>query len=495
MNNLFYNLYPLSTEIYLVISINILLIYGVFFSTSSKNGYPILHINMGWLSFQVVFFSILLLIYQYPLNLLMLNNLLISNFFTVGIKYIILLTFLGWFLLTVSYVIQYQINSFEYWILILLGLVALLVTSQAYDLLTVYITIEFQSLIFYVLATFKRTSEFSTEAGLKYFILGAFSSALLLFGSALLYSLSGLTNLGDFAKLYTNITLIESSFLFSSLISLIFILIALLFKLSAAPFHMWAPDVYEGSPTSITAFFSLMPKLIIMTLLIRILIFSFQDFIFLWKDIVLYSGLLSIFIGALGAFSQKKWKRFLSYSSINHVGFLLLALLTIDFECISSITLYLIIYVIMTIGIFAVVFTLQFYSYPKVNQTRNLQDLLFLSKVNPVLTIGFTLVLFSMAGIPPLAGFFSKLFILLVILQKKMLGSVVIIILISCITCFYYIRLIKIMYFDKIRYWPISYPSSKLAAFILSLSVFFIFFLFIDLEIISLLAVRMSLSF
>jgi len=187
---------------------------------------------------------------------------------------------------------------------VLLSLLAVLLIVQANDLLIVYLSIELQSLIFYILASFKRTSEFSTEAGLKYFILGAFSSALLLFGVSLIYFITGLTNLGDLSKLFTGI-IIEDFFVTTGvLIGLILLLVALFFKLSAAPFHMWSPDVYEGSPTSITAFFSIMPKLSILSLLYRFLIFSFHDFITFWYNIIIIVVFLSILIGTLSAFSQ-----------------------------------------------------------------------------------------------------------------------------------------------------------------------------------------------
>nr|YP_009131074.1 NADH dehydrogenase subunit 2 [Asparagopsis taxiformis]AHX02410.1 NADH dehydrogenase subunit 2 [Asparagopsis taxiformis] len=495
MSQILYNIYPILTEIYLLFNINFLLMYGVFFSSSSKYGYPLLITNIGWLVFQLTFFSILLIVHQVPLNFLIWNNLLVSNLFTNNLKILILLAFLILFILTLIYSIHEKINAFEYWILFLLSIVALLMATQSYDLLTIYISIEFQSLIFYILATFKRTSEFSTEAGLKYFILGAFSSALLLFGSALLYSLTGLTNLGDFSKFFIDLNGLEPSFLFGSVISLTFIIIALLFKLSAAPFHIWTPDVYEGSPTSITAFFSFMPKLVILTLLLRLLVFSFQDFIYLWKNIILICSLLSLLIGALGAFSQKKWKRFIAYSSINHIGFFLLAILTVDFDAVSSIIIYIISYIIMVVGLFSIVLNLRYYKYPYTYQIRNLQDIIFLSKVNPVLSLALSLILFSMAGVPPLIGFFSKFFILFSAIQKNILGNSLLAVLISCITCFYYIRLIKLMYFDTSRYWTISLPLTAMSAYLLIFFVYLLSFLFLDLEILSLLATKMSLSF
>lgn len=495
MNNFIYNIYPILTEIFIILNICTLLIYGVIFSASPKLGYPLLSTNLKWLTFQILAFSLLLTIYQPTLISISWNGFLINDEFTSGAKPFILLISLAWLLITFDYTENEKINSFEYWILILLAISAILLILQAYDLLTMYLTIEFQSLIFYILASFKRTSEFSTEAGLKYFVLGAFSSALLLFGSSLIYGLTGLTNLSDLSKFFTGILLNEVSIFLGVLTGLILITIALLFKLSSAPFHMWAPDVYEGSPTSITAFFSIMPKLAILSLLFRFLIFSFHDYIVFWQNIVLVCTILSILLGTLNAFSQTKWKRFFAYSSINHVGFFLLALLAGNLESISNSILYIIVYVITMLGVFAFILTLRFYSYPKHYQTRYLKDILILSKVNPILALSIALILFSMAGIPPLAGFFAKVFVLLSALQINAWGISVFVVFMSCIACFYYIKLIKNMYFETPLKWEVIYPMTKFNSIILGISLLFNLFLFYDLELISIMTTSMSLAF
>nr|WOL37349.1 NADH dehydrogenase subunit 2 [Grateloupia asiatica] len=495
MNDFLYNIYTITTETYITISICLLLIYGVLLSTFSKIGYPLLNQNLGWLTLQILVFSLILVCSQQPTTLLSWSNFLVNDFFTYGAKIIILLSSTSWIFLTLHYPILERINSFEYWILILLAVLAMLFVLQAFDILTVYLAIEFQSLVFYILASFKRSSEFSTEAGLKYFVLGAFSSALLLFGSSIIYGLTGLTNLRDLSNFFSGILLDDLAIITGVTVGLTFIIVALLFKLSSAPFHMWAPDVYEGSPTSVTAFFSIMPKLVILSLLFRFLTFSFHDFLLVWRNIILVCTLLSLLVGTLGAFSQTKWKRFFAYSSITHVGFFLLALLTGGSESVSNVVFYAIVYIVTLLGTFSFIVNFRILKYPSHYQSRYLQDLNFLAKSNPLLAFSIILILFSMAGIPPLAGFFAKFFILLTALQTYAIGISMFAVLMSCIASFYYIRLIKTMYFGDSNNWAIHYPVDKPSSVVLGISILIILLLFLDIEMVSILPTLMSLSF
>nr|YP_009988351.1 NADH dehydrogenase subunit 2 [Gelidiella flabella]QNM39627.1 NADH dehydrogenase subunit 2 [Gelidiella flabella] len=484
MNYVLYDFYSTITEIYLLLSITYLLIYGVFLSASANLGFPILNKNFGFLTLQILLLSFFLT--QNSINLVSWNSFLILDDFSIGAKTIILLTVFIWVTLIIQYPMQAKINAFEFWILILLAVVAILLIIQSYDLLSIYLTIEFQSLIFYILASFKRTSEFSTEAGLKYFVLGAFSSALLLFGFSFLYGLTGLTNLNDFSNLFIGFVTTTENFPIEIVLCLLIILTALFFKISASPFHMWAPDVYEGASITVTAFFAAIPKLAIFSILFRFLFFSFCDFIEWWNSLVLFCALLSLVIGALGAFTQAKWKRFMAFSSIANVGFLLLALALGSTESIFSVVVYLIIYSITTLGIFGIIMSLQQYSHFKLYQSRYLSDLMMLATTNPILAVTASIFLFSTAGIPPLAGFFSKLFILLTAIKCNVIGTSIIVVIINCIACFYYIRLIKGMYFSKVKYWPVLAPLNKLASLILGISLTFLSWLCVDLELISL---------
>nr|YP_009511931.1 NADH dehydrogenase subunit 2 [Gracilariopsis mclachlanii]AXI97858.1 NADH dehydrogenase subunit 2 [Gracilariopsis mclachlanii] len=487
-----YNFYPILPETYILFNICILLIYGVFFSTLPSLGYPLLNKNFNLLVLQILIFSGFLAFLQVPLNLLSWNNLLISDFFTYYAKLIIFIAAIGWLLLSFGYLVTEKLNYFEFWILILLVVVAMLFIIQSYDLLTIYLTVEFQSLIFYILASIKRTSEFSTEAGLKYFILGAFSSAFLLFGSSIVYGLTGLTNLNDLSKFFSGF--LENEISLHLTIGFIFILVSFLFKLSAAPFHVWSPDVYEGAPLPVTAFFSILPKLAIFGLLFRFF-FTFYDFIIYWQSIILIVTFFSILIGTFGAFAQTKWKRFLAYSSINHVGFFLLALLSGDLNSISSVIFYGVIYIITMLGMFTFVVNTNFYTYSKIYQLRYLSGINGLAKTNPFIAFALTMILFSMAGIPPMAGFFAKLFVLLAAIQVNAFGISIFAVILSCVACFYYIRLIKNIYFDSVITWKVVKPMNKMSSLILGFSLISILFLFIDIELVSIITLLMSLPF
>nr|YP_010947441.1 NADH dehydrogenase subunit 2 [Mimica arnoldii]WGO62527.1 NADH dehydrogenase subunit 2 [Mimica arnoldii] len=493
MNSLIYMIYPIFPEIFITFGIFILLVYGVLFSSS--RGYPLLNVNLSLISLQISLFSFILALYQDFYDVSIWSGLLVSDFFTYGIKPYLIFMFGGWIVATYFYVIYEKLNSFEYWVLALVALLALLLIMQAYDLLTIYLCIEIQSLIFYILASFKRTSEFSTEAGLKYFILGAFSSALLLLGISLIYGSTGLTNLGDLSKLLSDFLIDDPVLILSILSGFVLIIASLLFKLSSAPFHVWSPDVYEGSPASVTAFFSIMPKLSVLTLLYRFLISSFHDFTNYWYGLILLSIFLSMLIGALSAFKQSRWKRFFAYSSINHVGFFLIPLLLGNQEGISNSIFYVIIYMITMLGSFSIVLSMRFFSNNYHYQSRYLIDLVGLSRSNPFMASGFTLMLFSMAGIPPLAGFFAKVSVLFPALQAGAFGISIFAVLISCISCFYYIKLIKTMYFDKFSNLAILYPLSKSNSLVLSLTTMFILVFLVDIELASLFSTWVSLPF
>nr|AMR57133.1 NADH dehydrogenase subunit 2 [Gracilaria salicornia] len=496
MYNFLYNFYSILTETYIVFSVCLLLMYGVFLSTYLALGYPLLSYNFTLLVFQILVFSFFLTFLQSPLHVISWDSVLLSDSFTYYAKLILIVITIGWLLLSFEYLVTEKFNYFEFWILILLALVAMLFILQSYDLLVIYLAIEFQSLIFYVLASINRTSEFSTEAGLKYFILGAFSSAFLLCGSSIIYGLTGLTNLNDLAQFFSGFILGENIFSYNLIIGFIFILVALLFKLSAAPFHIWSPDVYEGAPFVVTAFFSILPKLAIVGLIFKFLLYTFYDLILVWQNIILVVTFLSLVIGTFGAFAQYKWKRFLAYSSINHVGFLLLAILNGDVESISSVIFYLIIYIITMLGVFAFAINTKIYIYPTIYQMRYLTDINGLVKYNPFLAGSIVIFLFSMAGIPPTAGFFSKLFVLLTAVQVNSFGMSLIAVLVSCIACFYYIRLIRSMYFGILgNNWKVFKPMNKMSSIILGISLLSLLFAFIDIEIISVISLAMSIPF
>jgi NADH-quinone oxidoreductase subunit N len=391
-------------------------------------------------------------------------------------KAFVLLSSIFCILMSMNYLEFKKVNTFEYFILLLLATLGMLCLISSYDLMSLYMSIELMSLSFYILAAYKRNSEFSGEAGLKYFILGAFSSGLLLFGSSMIYGFTGLTNFEDLAKVLTGINGIASSTSYSGiLIGIIFVAVALLFKIAAAPFHMWSPDVYEGAPTPVTAFFSTVPKIAIFALFLRIFFYTFYDFIFFWQQIFIFCAILSMVIGSLGALYQKRLKRFMAYSGITNVGYMLIGLASGTIDSMLGLLIYLIIYIVMTIGFFSFILGTR-------NQNSNLNtyisDLTNLGKVNPALAFSVTLIMFSMVGLPPLAGFFGKLYLFLAAIQSELYSVAIIGVMSSVVAAFYYIRIIKVMFFGTSNVYISYMKMDRLNSIILSTCVFFLIFFF-----------------
>jgi proton-translocating NADH-quinone oxidoreductase chain N len=359
---------------------------------------------------------------------------------------------LGSLIISLNFIIDNKVNIFEYFILILFSVFGLLCFIASFDLISMYISLEVQSLAFYILASLRKDSSFSTEAGLKYFILGAFSSGILLLGISFIYGVVGTTNFENLGKFFIGFDF----FIFSAdifdvnnriILGIICIFIGILFKLTAAPFHMWAPDVYEGSPYHVTVIFSVIPKIGLFGVAIKIFYFALYEGLFYWQSVALFCSILSIIIGTLKALQQNKIKRFLAYSSISHVGFLLLGFATGTFIGLQSLLFYLIIYTIMMLNIWSILISLNIKN-KKYKQIRYINDLQGLVKTDPLLAYTFAINMFSMAGIPPLAGFFAKFYILFVSLESGFNLFVIFSILLSVVSAFYYIRFIKIIFFD-----------------------------------------------
>tara|TARA_Y100000817_G_scaffold296134_1_gene271429 strand:+ start:17 stop:1051 length:1035 start_codon:yes stop_codon:yes gene_type:complete len=298
--------------------------------------------------------------------------------------------------------------------------------------------LELQSLALYVLATFNRDQIKSSEAGLKYFVLSALSSGLLLYGCSLIYGFTGSTNFDLIASQL-------SSDQYALTFGIVFILVGLAFKISAVPFHMWAPDVYEGSPTTVTLFFTLVPKIAALTVFIRFLYVPFLNLIDQWQMIIVFLSLASMVFGAVAAIGQKNLKRLIAYSSIGHVGYALAGLASGSNDGIQNSVIYIIIYILMNLGLFSCLLMM------KRNNTyfEELDDLSGLSKNHPLLSLSLLVILFSLAGIPPLAGFFAKFYIFKSVIEQSMYFLAIVGLLSTVIAAFYYLRIIKIMYFDE----------------------------------------------
>jgi NADH-quinone oxidoreductase subunit N len=329
----------------------------------------------------------------------------------------------------------------EYPVLIVLAAVGMGVMVSATDLITLYIGLELNSLAAYVLASFARNDERSAEAGLKYFVLGALASGILLFGMSLLYGFTGSTGFEAIGKA------MAGDISMGKLLGLIFVLSGLAFKISAAPFHMWTPDVYEGAPTPITAFFASAPKVAASALLIRVTIEAFGNQVSAWQQIMIVISLMSIIIGAVGAIGQQNLKRLLAYSSINNVGFLLIGLAAGTEQGIAGMLTYLVIYVLMTLGGFICLMQLKG-SDGVIKE--GIADIAGLSKTQPMLAAALAVFMFSLAGIPPLFGFWGKLVVFNAAVAAGLLPLAVIGIVASVIGAFYYLKVIKVMYFDEL---------------------------------------------
>ena len=426
------NLNLVLPEIFISISIMFLLVLGVFKKDSSK---LIFNISL------IVLFITLIIIFNetFAINRKTLfNDSVVIDYMSSLMKIITLIATFLVLVISSSYLKTTKIFKIEYPILILSSVLGMLIMISSNDLIVFYMGLELQSLALYVLATFNRDKLKSSEAGLKYFVLSALSSGLLLYGCSLVYGFSGSTN---FDVISNQLNSNEYVLTFG----IVFILVGLAFKISAVPFHMWAPDVYEGSPTSVTLFFTMVPKIAALTVFIRFLYVPFLNLIDQWQMIIIFLSLASMIFGAIAAIGQTNIKRLIAYSSIGHVGYTLAGLATGTNEGIQSSIIYITIYLVMNLALFSGLLMLR-----RNNQYHeDIEDLSGLSKNHPLLSISLLIVLFSLAGIPPLAGFFAKFYIFKAVLEESMYFLAIVGLLSTVISAFYYLRIIKIIYFDN----------------------------------------------
>ena len=642
-------------ELFLGISIIYLLIHGIFLTVNKK--YPLIKNSLIYLSVLVLTMTCFLLIND-NLNYLEVTNFnysIINDYLSFSSKLLISVTSICCLFMINSYLTEQKINQFEYILLILFSILGLFLLCSSDDLLTAYLAIELQSLSFYVIAAFKKNSTFSVESGLKYFILGAFSSSLFLFGSSLIYGISGSINFEDFKDLYfsdypgnqiklldleeyymnqdntlllyaliqklflfdnnhfnshdfqfvysvlsdntvlnlkneDNLTVLAdivfgidnvfSNFIFwdsvneqlltkkdlalfgfvymvlefagqelkvvpvdANLINnvdlfnfekfnnywdfsnlnnkllmlikldsfqdytyfttffdttllqfaLIFIMVSLFFKLALAPFHVWSPDVYEGAPSSSTFFFAVIPKIGIFVLLLRIFYYSFYSFLEIFQYFLVIIAVLSVLIGSFVGLEQRKLKSLLAYSSISHMGYSLLAFSTGTFEGLQMLYCYLTVYMLSGLCIWSIFFLTKLKNTFDKKQNKDLADLLLLRKTNPILALSFAVVLLSIAGFPPMVGFFVKFGVFLVAIESSLYFVALLSILCSVISAFYYLRIVKIMYFEKAITGKLYYPINSQKAVIVVLSLFLFFGLFINPTLLYLFSYKLSL--
>ena len=357
-----------------------------------------------------------------------------SNFF----KILILISSLFVLNASKNYIIDNKLNKFEYPIIILISILGMFFMVSSNDLILFYLGLELQSLSLYILAAIDRDNLRSSESGIKYFVLSALSSGLLLYGCSLLYGFTGSTN---FEIISNDLNQQNTGAIFA----MVFILVGLAFKISAVPFHMWTPDVYEGSPTSITSYFAAVPKVAGLAVLIKFMFIPFSNILLEWQTIIIFISIASMILGAVAAIGQKNLKRLLAYSSIGHMGYALAGIATGAINGYKSSIVYLTIYVVMNIGAFSCLYLMKKDGEYK----ENISDLSGVSKKHPLLSISFLIILFSLAGIPPLGGFFAKFYVFSSVLEQKMYTLAIIGLLTTVISAVYYLKIIKTIYFDE----------------------------------------------
>ena len=424
------NLNLIFPEIFISLAIMFLLIVGVFKKNSSNLIY-----NLTIISLLIA----LALIFNYPIEteLSLFNESYKIDYLSTFMKILTLVSGIFVMLTSSKYVQITKILKIEYPVLLLSSILGMMVMISSNDLIVFYMGLELQSLSLYVLASFNTKNLLSSESGVKYFVLSALSSGLLLYGCSLIYGFSNSTN---FILIAENLNSSNYGLTFG----IVFILVGLAFKISAVPFHMWAPDVYQGSPTSVTIFFAVLPKIAALTVFIRFLYIPFINLIDQWQMIIVFLSIASMLFGAIAAIGQKNLKRLIAYSSIGHMGYALAGLSVGSNEGIQSAIAYISIYLIMNLAFFSCLFMIR----KSENYFENIEDLTGLSKNHPILSISLLIVLFSLAGIPPLAGFFAKFYIFMAVIEQSMYFLAVIGLLSTVIAAYYYLRIIKIIYFD-----------------------------------------------
>jgi len=345
-------------------------------------------------------------------------------------------------LMSFDYAKRQMRPTFEYPVLILLSVTGMLMLISAADLIALYLGLELMSLCLYVLASFDREKVRASEAGLKYFVLGALSSGMLLYGASMVYGFAGTTSFAGLARAFAGT---EGPVAIGLIVGLVFVIAGLAFKVSAVPFHMWTPDVYEGAPTPVTAFFAAAPKLAAIGLFMRVMVGPFHQLHGEWLQIIWFIAVASMILGAVAAVAQTNIKRLMAYSSIGNMGYALVGLAPGTPEGIRGVLVYVAIYLFMTLGTFGCFLLMR----QKGKLVEGIYDLAGLSKTNPPMAAALAVFMFSLAGVPPLAGFFGKFYVFYAAVQTGLIWLAVIGFVTSVVSAFYYLRIVKVMYFDE----------------------------------------------
>lgn len=396
----------------------------------------------GWLAILVIAFAAGLILALPAERVALFNGAFIADGFSRFVKLLVLAGSAFTILLSFDYFSRHKTLKFEIPVLILLGTVGMNMMVSAGDFVGLYLGVELHSLVAYVLAAVRRDDVRSSEAGLKYFVLGALASGMLLYGASLVYGFTGSTS---FAVIAQSVQSDGAGVSLGLTVGLVFMLAGLAFKVSAVPFHMWSPDVYEGAPTPITAFFASGAKVAALALVVRVAMDAFPNAVGQWQQIIIFSAIASMLLGAFAAIGQTNIKRLMAYSSIGHVGFAFVGLAAASEQGTASILIYLAIYMIMTLGVFAIILAMRRGD----EEIEDIYELAGLAQTNLKMAAILALLLFSLAGVPPLAGFFAKWYVFAAAVKSGLYPLAIIGVLSSVVSCFYYLRIVKIMFFDE----------------------------------------------
>ena len=424
---------PALSEIILAAGAMALLIFGAISGEKSTRA-------VSWLAIAVLILALVVSLMQGGERRLGFYGMFVTDAFALFMKALVLIGSAVTILIGMRYNEDQGIARFEFPVLVLLSTTGMMVMISANDLITLYVGLELQNLALYVVAAFNRDSTRSSEAGLKYFVLGALSSGMLLYGASLIYGFTGTTAFSEIATLVAAAAPSPGV-----LIGLVFVVVGLAFKVSAVPFHMWTPDVYEGAPTPVTAFFAVAPKIAALALFIRFMIEPFGPLLGEWRQVIVFLSIASMVLGAVAAIAQESIKRLMAYSSISHVGYALIGLATGTAAGIRGVLVYMAIYLFMTVGTWAVILCMRRGG----RMLEGISDLAGLSRSQPGLALALAIFMFALSGIPPTAGFFAKLYVFLAAIDAKLAGLAVIGVVTSVVSAFYYLRVVKVMYFDE----------------------------------------------
>jgi len=428
----FASLAPAYPEMIVAIGAIILLLLGIVLNKERSSLVAILSI--------VLLLGTAVFVVAQPVNGVIFNGTFIADGFARYMKVLVLGGSAFSLMLALPHAVENGTHKWEYFILVLLATLGMMMMVSANDLMSLYVGLELQSLALYVLAAIKRDDAKATEAGLKYFVLGALSSGMLLYGASLVYGFTGHTNLQEIV-----IAIANEGRSIGLIFGVVFLLAGVAFKISAVPFHMWTPDVYEGAPTPVTALFATAPKVAAMSLMVRLVMDTFQPIAHDWQQIVIFLSIASMVLAAFAAIGQKSIKRLIAYSSIGHVGFALVGLSSGTAGGIEGVAIYMAIYVAMTVGLFACLLSLRTAD----GYVENINDLAGAAQKRPFVAAIMAVMMFSLIGMPPLAGFFAKWHVFLAAIDAHLYVLAVIGVLASAVSAFYYLRVVKTMYFDE----------------------------------------------